>query len=358
MITLDCGAARDGRSHATRQGRSLGFTLVELLVVIAIIGLLVALLVPAVQAARETARRTACGNKIRQLGIALLLHVDVKRRFPAAGNWSYDGLDRDNPSFDNAAAGPDKTWNVDILPFVEWQDLHAKLDLVRNVADKTTSATRPRSNRGLLEFLEVPFQACPSNPYALGCRRRNQGGVSHTGFHPYNASPAYPNWAVGCYAVCSGPTTVGGSFKMDCPSWNSYCLPSYANLNQFKFQAAEKNPGIFGVQAPFRCRPAEVADGLSKTLLLCERRGEMTHHGGVWSSRKQGVTTALRINSPLMTFDTWDDFEDNSGASSHHPGGAMFCFGDGATRFLDEAVDFDVYNFLGRRNDGRAVAIP
>ena len=47
--------------------RRLGFTLIELIVVIAILAVLIALLLPAVQAARATARRTVCANKMRQL---------------------------------------------------------------------------------------------------------------------------------------------------------------------------------------------------------------------------------------------------------------------------------------------------
>ena len=51
--------------------RKVGFTLVELLVVIAVIGILVSLLLPAIHAARSSARRTECFNHMRQIGIAI-----------------------------------------------------------------------------------------------------------------------------------------------------------------------------------------------------------------------------------------------------------------------------------------------
>ncbi len=81
-----------------------GFTLVELLVVIAIIGVLVALLLPAVQAARAAARRMECANNMRQIGLAILQHVDT-----------HDGL-FPLTSHDSAR---DRSWIYTLSPWLE-----------------------------------------------------------------------------------------------------------------------------------------------------------------------------------------------------------------------------------------------
>lgn len=51
----------------TCRGRTRGFTLVEVLIVVAVIAVLLAMLLPAVQSIRSAARRTDCGNNLRQL---------------------------------------------------------------------------------------------------------------------------------------------------------------------------------------------------------------------------------------------------------------------------------------------------
>jgi prepilin-type N-terminal cleavage/methylation domain-containing protein/prepilin-type processing-associated H-X9-DG protein len=66
----------------SRNLKSTGFTLVELLVVITIIGILIALLLPAVQAAREAARKAQCVNNLRQIGIALHNFESKNGTFP------------------------------------------------------------------------------------------------------------------------------------------------------------------------------------------------------------------------------------------------------------------------------------
>lgn len=66
-------------------GRTGGFTLLEVLVVVGIIGILSALLLPAVSRAKAKSRSLACVNNLRHMGIALIQFEHDLGAYPGAG---------------------------------------------------------------------------------------------------------------------------------------------------------------------------------------------------------------------------------------------------------------------------------
>ena len=124
--------------------RRRGFTLIELLVVISIIGVLVGLLLPAINSAREAGRRVQCQNNQKNVGLALTQFSTAKNSFPNSGTF-FEGLLPTAVTLDpttsaiylatalqTAAGGLSaqplviswaKSWVVEILPYLDQQDL-------------------------------------------------------------------------------------------------------------------------------------------------------------------------------------------------------------------------------------------
>jgi prepilin-type processing-associated H-X9-DG protein/prepilin-type N-terminal cleavage/methylation domain-containing protein len=65
----------------TSRNRNVGFTLVEMLVVMAIIGTLAALLLPAILKSRDSSRSTTCLSNLRQLYLGQAQFVDANRAY-------------------------------------------------------------------------------------------------------------------------------------------------------------------------------------------------------------------------------------------------------------------------------------
>ena len=127
-----------------RRTKPTGLTLIELLVVVAIVGILIAMLLPAVQQVREAARRIQCQNNLRQLALASL---------------NYSGAHNERlPSFwktANQNPWENFSWRIDLLPFIEAENLNQTL-----VLDQP-----PLSSANLAAVgSQLPIFQCPSTP--------------------------------------------------------------------------------------------------------------------------------------------------------------------------------------------------
>ena len=292
------------------------FTLVELLVVIAIIGILIAMLLPAVQAAREAARRMQCSNNLKQLGIGAHNYLTANEHFPPGAYWLHSNMGAPGGLF------------VLLLPYLEQDALADGFNFSRGAFNYPNTEISEQS---------LACYFCPSDS---GENKYDETQTATGG--------QFPN---GNYVGVMG----GEEMVSDANFEQSHCGNYYID-------------GMFYPCS--KVKPRDVSDGLSLTLAFGERLYQKRswalgafHYGN--TSTHTCVYSAKNITWPINSDTNTLYFRDKGPPftcvfndlffGSNHPGGAQFCFADGSVHFLNEAIDFGTYKYLGIRNDGLAL---
>jgi len=355
--------------------RPPGFTLVELLVVIAIIGILVALLLPAIQAAREAARRSQCQNNLKNDALAVIGYVESKKQYPLGvegGNptkMKIGGLPKGVEEGDLPLCERGVGWVTRILPFLEEQSLYD------HVLDSTGLPLGPND--------KFPFpNLFQQGPVLLQIPVWRGGDTVLATFRC--PSSELPEFAEGCIdAYVNGYATSdykGSNGYIDQGIFSHYCDNARA--------VARRNGENVPLSIIAKIRPANVTDGLSKTLMIGEsayymrsRRqggGEGNEDWPVWVG---GITSDEQTlfkteeDAPLgcnISPKSIDNFfggtqpgvsvlaqnpgpADDDCAFSWHTDGAYFALCDGSVHFLTEDIEMQLYLNLGQRNDGNVI---
>ena len=319
-------------SRASRHG--LGK--VEVLLVMGVLALLVSLLLPAVLESRRAARTSLCRYRLRQVGLALASYHNTHQVFPPGAVYRTSKPRGTIPEGDELTDGR-VPWSVLILPWLDEARRYNRFDVegIFSARFDLRSAT-PEPNL-TQQYLPLTKFQCPEDP-------NSSSEATHSS-----------------YAVCQGGGTAADALEQEIPQLVPFRL-FFDN-------------GIFYHNSSTTV--ADISDGLNNTLLVGESKyvgtpRTFTPDGAWWSwaatiRGTRGIPSLFNIsatvdpiNNPQNGEYTEQDIIDHEGVyeganhggqqrvyGSWHPGGAHFCFADGAVRFLNETIDTKTYRSLG-----------
>jgi prepilin-type N-terminal cleavage/methylation domain-containing protein/prepilin-type processing-associated H-X9-DG protein len=371
---------------AVSRQKRLGFSLVELLVVVVIIALLLGILLPAVSNVREASRRATCKGNLKQVGIAAQQHLEKYGFFPSGG-WGYQWIGDPDRGVGKQQPGG---WIYSLLPFWGLDSVH---DLAAGISALSSGSLKSQA-LGQMKNVTVPFMICPSRRRAIGYPGYTGGGVRSSmlitnsldepptvGRSDYAASAgtcsayaAYTGYIAGpsspsaCYnttcttafitltgGTATGAQPYGGTYKV----WNGGTVLTYpSNFDGIVTQGSQ-------------VRPTDIIDGLTNTIFVGEKYVNPSHYydctdtgdnsslfaGAGADTLRFGYNVYTGGNDPVVFVTPRRDTPNvaaysSLGFGSAHATGVNFAFCDGRVQTISFSIDPPVYNNLLSRCDG------
>jgi prepilin-type N-terminal cleavage/methylation domain-containing protein len=326
----------------------VGFTLIEVLVVIGIIGTLIAFLLPAVQQAREAARRLQCKNNLKQIGLALHGYLDSNRTFP--------------PSFciqpGTTLDANNGSWSIHgrLLPYLEQAAAYGRVRL-----DVAWDAQRDTG----IPTLRIPVYLCPSE---INDRVRVDSS-GNPKVYPQNYGFNFGTWLV--YDPTGGQEADGAFFvnsRLNPASFrdglsNTLCAAEVKAFTSYFRNTADPGSNVpvspgdlsgFAAGAQFKLGPI-TNDNTGHT----EWPDGRVHHSGFTTVFTPNTAVDyLHIDGRTYDVDYNSQQEGKSAtqptyaavtARSYHPGIVNTLLMDGSVRSASDTITLQVWRALGTR---------